>query len=81
MFKSEYLEKKQRWFQAKYPETWEARWQAWVESNPEVPGDEPPKAPRDPKVREERMDAAEKEKRKAAAKAKKAEKEASKQKT
>ena len=47
MLKSEYLEKKQRWFQAKYPLTWEAEWMAWVESNPDVPGEEdtPPEMP------------------------------------
>ncbi len=42
MLKSEYLEKKQRWFQEKHPETWEAEWTAWVDSDPKIPGDDPP---------------------------------------
>jgi hypothetical protein len=45
MLKSEYLEKKQRWFQKKFDEnTWEARWNKWVEDTPmeEVPGRDHP---------------------------------------
>lgn len=48
MLKSEWLEKRRRWFQEKYGDTWEAKWEVWVESNPKVPGDDPePEAPTD----------------------------------
>lgn len=45
MLKSEYLDKKRRWFQERYGEdTWEAEWNKWVEDTPmeKVPGRDHP---------------------------------------
>ena len=67
MLKSEYLEKKQRWFQAKYPETWEAEWTAWVESDPKIPGDDPPEV-KEPEIKPEPVEKSKTEPKKGTAK-------------
>ena len=54
MFKSEFLDKKRRWFEAKFgPDTWEDKWMAWLEANPDCPGEEDPPLEEPPEVQEE----------------------------